>query len=235
MTEPSGPPPRDEPPAAPPPPPPPEEPPSAVAGREEGRGPSTGALALGVLLAAAGVVWLLASVDVLDLSAEVWLGVLLVLVGLALVVLPAGARGVLVVVGIVLALAGAAASAIDVELEGGIGESRERPRNVGDLEDEYSLAMGSLKLDLTALEVDAGDTVEVDASVGIGELVVAVPPDVTVVVDANLGIGDVQALDEQESGTDVDVRTRREGAGGELVLRLDGGIGSIKVGDDAPF
>jgi hypothetical protein len=224
MTEPGPPPAYEEPPPA---PEPEAEPP---------RRRVSGAAVLGVVLAALGVVWLLAAVDVFDADAELWLGILLVAVGAAVALLPAGVpRALLVVLGILLALAGAVVAAVDVGLSGGIGEERERPEEVGDLDDPYELGIGSLKLDLRDLDPGGRDRVDVAARVGIGELVVTVPDGWTVEVDAELGIGDIDFFGDHEDGTEVDLDDSRDGDVGEptVALRLEGGIGSIKVTDDA--
>lgn len=199
--------------------------------REERPGRAPASLALGLLLAGAGVVWLLASLDALDVPAQLWIAVLLILVGVAVVALPEGARGVLIAVGIVLALVGAVASAVEVEVGGGIGERRESPSSTAELEDGYSLGVGSLRIDLTELE----GPIELEASVGIGELVVTVPEDAEVVVDAHAGIGDVRALGRDQSGFDVDLEERfdGDGDGDEIRLELDVGIGSVQVVSDA--
>lgn len=223
----------------PPPPPAYEEPPEQAPPPEvePERRRITGAAVLGVVLAVLGVVWLLAAVDVFDADAELWLGVLLVAVGAGVALLPRGVpRGLLVVLGIMLALAGAVVAAVDVGLSGGIGEERERPEEVGDLDDPYELGIGSLKLDLRDLDPGGRDRVDVHARIGIGELVVTPPEGWTVEVDAELGIGDIDFFGEHEDGTEVDLDDTRDGDVGEptVALRLEGGIGSIKVTDDAP-
>lgn len=207
----------------------PVPPPAAERPPSERRGRPASAVAFGVLLAAAGVVWLLTSLGAFDVSVEVWLGALLVLTGIGLLLLPAGARGPLVVIGVVLALAGAAASAVDVDVGGGVGERRERPRAPEELDDPYELGVGALRIDLRDLEVEQGDRLALEASVGIGELVVSVPEDASVEVDAHVDVGDVDALGERRSGLDVDLDERFDGDGPELILELETGIGSIKV------
>ncbi|HSC91584.1 MAG TPA: LiaF domain-containing protein [Gaiellaceae bacterium] len=238
MTEPEPPRPPDEPaePVEPRPGPPVEPPPvepAPVEPRAERRR-VTGAAVLGIALALLGVAWLLAALDVFDLDAELWIGLLLIAVGAAVVLLPAGiGRGLLIVLGILLALAGAAVATVDVDLSGGIGEDKEHPRTVADLDDRYELGIGSLKIDLTDLEVDG--SAQLDAQVGIGELVVAVPPGVTVVVDAHTGAGDIQALGEEESGFDADMDETFERGSDTLTVKAEVGIGAIKVQDFADF
>lgn len=203
-------------------------------------GRSTGAAVLGGVLAVAGLVWLLAAADAIPVSFATALGLLLVLVGVAHAVLPQGSHhALLVAVGITLAFLGAAASALDVDLaDGSVGERRYGPVAPSEVEDEYSLGIGSLRIDLTRL--DAGDgstgTVSLRATVGIGELVVAVPGEASVEVDAHVAVGDVAVRDTRRSGIDVRLETEDEGRDGPdaptFRLELDGGIGSVRVVDD---
>ncbi len=65
--------------------------------------------------------------------------------------------------------------------------------------------------------------------IGIGELIVYVPDDVTVDVVGDLGIGELVVLGTTRNGVGLELERRREGSNGFLDLNLDGGIGSIKV------
>jgi hypothetical protein len=188
-----------------------------------------GSVALGVVLAALGVIWLLEVSDTVDLDTGVWVGIVLVGIGLGVVASPpGGARVLLIVIGLFVALIGGTLAATNVEFSGGIGERNESPSSVDELEDPYELGVGSLKLDLTGLDLDDDTTVR--AQVGIGELVVTVPATRPVSVDAELGVGDIQVLGEEEDGFDSDLRTERDrGFGPALHLELEGGIGSIRV------
>ncbi|MGE5689477.1 MAG: LiaF domain-containing protein [Pseudomonadota bacterium] len=189
----------------------------------------TGSVALGAMVAAIGVAWLLEATDTVELDTGVWVGILLVAVGLAVIAAPpGGARGLLIALGILIAIGGAALTASNVDLSAGIGEEREQPLTPDDLEDPYELGIGELRLDLTGLALDGDTTVR--AEIGIGELRVTVPDDAAVSVDASLNVGDIQFLDQHESGVDVDLEDADEGGGGdELRLELEGGIGAIKV------
>lgn len=199
----------------------------------------TGGAVFGALLAVAGLVWLLASLDAVSVSATVAVGALLVLVGLGIVLLPEGGHhGLLVAAGVVLALLGAVAATFDLDLvDGSVGERRERPAALTDVRHEYALGVGSLGIDLTRLEARDGDPGEVSfrARVGIGELVVAVPREAELIVDAHVAIGEVEVRDERRSGFDVRLQLEDEGAGGDgpvFRLLLEGGIGAIRVVDD---
>jgi hypothetical protein len=201
---------------------------------EERRRRATGSIVLGALLAAAGIVWLLAAVDIVTVPVQAGIGAALVLVGLAVALLPAGGhQGVLVTAGIVLALVGAGAATVRVDLvTQGAGETREAPATLEALEEEYAHGVGSFRLDLTRLPLDAGDTVDVRATIGIGELVVLVPQDSTVDARVRMGIGEVRVRERQRSGLGPDLSARIERDGPTLRLDLEGGIGSIRVVDE---
>ena len=62
--------------------------------------------------------------------------------------------------------------------------------------------MGELDLDLGAVTLPAGTT-PVDASVGIGSLVITVPEDVALEIDAQAGVGEVNVLGERDDGVDA--------------------------------
>lgn len=187
-----------------------------------------GRSALGLVLLGVGTLWLLSATDVLDLSYGTWIGVLLIAIGLAIALTP-GRHGLLVAAGIVVALAGLPAVVVDSDVfGGGIGEEVEAPRTRTDIE-SFRHGVGKLTVDLTEPGLELDD-VTVDASVGIGELLVLVPFDTDVSVDAHVGVGNAEAFGETESGVDVDLTTISGTSGSqELDLELEVGIGNIRV------
>jgi hypothetical protein len=203
----------------------------------EPRGRPTGALVLGALLAAIGLVWLLATLDAVPISLQVGLGLLLLVVGAAIALLPEGGHHVLLVTsGIVLAALAWGVLALNLDLVAdGVGERRHAPTALADVEHDYTLGVGSLGIDLTGIETDEEGAVPVRASIGIGELVVAVPREATIIVDARVAVGEVAVRGLRQGGFDVRLRTEDEGAGDEPLafrLQLEAGIGSIRVVDD---
>jgi predicted membrane protein len=134
-----------------------------------------------------------------------------------------------VVIGVLVALIGIPALFVNDDLfSGGVGESTERPETAADLE-PFRHAIGKLTVDLTAAELDLdGQTIE--ASIGIGELLVLVPEDTDITVDAHVGAGNVDALGEEENGFDVDFDWISGTSGTqELTLELEAGIGDVRV------
>ena len=188
----------------------------------------TSRVAVGAILLATGVVWLLATLGVIDLTYRAWIGVVLVAIGLTIMLLP-GRHGMLVLLGVVVALAGAPALLVDGEVvAGGIGERTETPASATELE-PYRHGVGKLTVDLRSFAVDI-DRPFVRASVGIGELVVLTPSGSDVTIDAHAGIGSIETPDRSRSGIDVELESSIHGEiGGEIRLRLDVGIGTIRV------
>jgi hypothetical protein len=187
---------------------------------------------VGALLVLVGIGWLL---DAAGITVP-WRAILpasLIAVGLACV---AGAfRGrqhALMVVGVVLVVVLSVAATVDwnldVPLTGGVGDRTEQPRVPGDLTD-YGLAVGNLLVDLRQLQVPPGTT-DVEARVGVGELVVRAPAGVSVEVSARSGLGEVQVFGEQESGFGSRVDGSFDTAGpGTLRLDLRVGLGQVQV------
>lgn len=188
---------------------------------------------LGLLLAAAGLLAFLSAVGV-DIRWDLALAVAATSVGVAVV---AGAflrrrTGGLVVVGLTLAGLALAVSAIDVRLEGPVGDRMYQPTAAEDVSRSYELAIGELDLDLSNTALAPGDT-SVDANVGIGDLTVVVPQGVAVDVEATASAGSVSVFGREESGVDSELRA--SGGGGsahpdqKLVIDAHVGLGSVTV------
>jgi len=188
----------------------------------------TGRVALGSVFLVAGVLWLLTSTDIVDLSYQTWIGIILVTIGLAIALTPGG-HGLLVLLGVLVALMGIPALVVDGDVfGGGIGDQVEAPVTNAELE-SYRHGIGKLTVDLTSPDLDL-DGAEVEASLGIGDLLVVVPFDTDVTVDAHVGIGNAQVLGEEENGVDVDVDTISGTSGSqEVTLDLEVGIGNLRV------
>ena len=83
-----------------------------------------------------------------------------------------------------------------VPIHGGVGDRELRPTVASQVQRDYRLAIGNMVLDLRNVQFPAGST-SVNASVGIGHLLVEVPPGVDVNVNAHSGIGNVTYSDGQ--------------------------------------
>jgi phage shock protein PspC (stress-responsive transcriptional regulator) len=168
------------------------------------RPPSLFLPVVGGLLAAAGALALLAAVGV-DIPWDVALAVGAIATGVAVVAGAATRRrtGGLVVVGVFLATLAIAVSAIDIQLDGPIGERTYTPPLAADVHRNYDMSIGDLTVDLTNT-VLASET-EIDANVGIGSLTVVVPADAVVSADASASAGEVTVFGREDDGVDAHV------------------------------
>jgi hypothetical protein len=192
-------------------------------------------LVLGGILLLGGGLWLLSSLDVIDISLTAVLPVALILVGLALVIgSRTGRHSGLIVAGVILTVMLVFASSFDIRLEGGVGQRDFAPTSIAELEPEYRLAMGEMTLDLTGLTLEPGTTTRVEASVGMGQLVVRMPPDVRVSVHATAGAGQVVLFGRESNGLDAEL-TSGFGSGPpgqtRLHLELSVGLGQVDVSE----
>lgn len=190
-----------------------------------------GNVVVGALLVLLGIAWLLEALDVADVPWRALLPTALIVVG---VVLAVGARtgrhGGIIALGVVLTLAVALASAIDVLVDipiaGGVGETTERV--AGPPEADYRWALGSMTVDLRGADIsELGTTIA--ASVVIGELIVIVPEGVALDVTARSGMGEVDVLGEERSGIGADVELVTGEGGRRLALDLDVALGRVEV------
>jgi hypothetical protein len=106
-----------------------------------------------------------------------------------------------------------------------IGEYEHAPRSSSELVPHYALAIGELRLDLRQLDL-AGETREVSLHVGLGELEVILPPDLSVEVKGHVGIGEANALGAD--GRSVQLEDLRAGPD-KLVVNFHVGVGEVKV------
>lgn len=207
-------------------------------GAPVGRRRSSDGQVLGAMLVIGGVAWLLGQTGLLELSATTVLSSLLLVLGVGMVATARSAGGGgLVVLGLVLTVALASATAVDVGLlQRGVGERSFRPTATSEITDPFQLGMGSLTVDLTDLDADelAGQRVEVQ--VGVGEVVVILPPSSVVPVDlvAEARAGEIDLFSERTGDGGTNLRRLfaddnvPDGAA-TLELDLDVGLGSIQV------
>jgi hypothetical protein len=201
-----------------------------------------GRLALGAILVVGGIGWLLDAANIIRFDWAIFLAIALIVVGFTIIGLGgrARSRGALMALGTVLTVI-LAIGAIDPLRPGitagrrnsqGLGERVVRPSSAGDIPDRYRLQFGQLVVDLTALDLRAGTTT-VNASVGMGQLVVRVPEDMAIDVEAKVGAGDISILDRTErSGASVEETFQANdysSAARRVAIRLAVGFGSIEV------
>ena len=98
----------------------------------------------------------------------------------------------LIAVGLIAAPLLFGAALLNVPLEGGFGDPYFAPQSAAELEEEYRLIAGELELDLTDVDLEAGEIYEVDASVVFGSLQIRVPNGVGVQVEAEVDAGEIR-------------------------------------------
>jgi phage shock protein PspC (stress-responsive transcriptional regulator) len=145
-----------------------------------------------------------------------------------------GARW-LILPALALALPAGVVSAANVNVDGGVGEREYRPVTAAQVRDTYRLGVGRLVVDLRDTKLPPGDR-RLHIDMGVGEAVLAVPPDVCVTTAARLGAGQVSVFDHGSGGLDVDWQDDRSALPGTTRLIVDGdiGVGALEVGTDDP-
>jgi hypothetical protein len=202
-----------------------------VPDRTQSSRPSPRHVVLGSALVVAGIAWLADAAGWVEVAWAAAPALALIAAGAALVV---GARrphhGVLIALGIVLVFVQAAIAAVDVPVRGGVGGRLARPVELAALRSPYRLIAGEQTLDLTALTLPTGTT-EVEVSVTMGKIRVAIPQDVSLMVEGQVGVGQIVVLGEEQTLVDhrTTVRVDVPASDRRLLLRLSVGMGKIEV------
>jgi hypothetical protein len=196
------------------------------AGPPSGRRP----IGWGLALIGAGALWLLALTGV-AIPWELVLPVAMIGVGALLLL---GGRLVthsgLIGLGVVLSVLALAMTVTPGAVAISAGDRNHVVTDLADLESDYRLGAGTMVIDLRNLELPVGTT-EVDAGVGMGELVVLVPRQLAVEGDSRVGMGDIVAFGTSRGGIAPTLTFEEPGSDGArtLVLDLRVGLGSIEV------
>lgn len=166
----------------------------------------------------------------LGLVASLWLGRArgLVPLGLGLVAVLVGAASIGPWVDEVRAKPLVWNATIDGAPAEAMGELSFAPESLDALMPRYDLGMGKLTLDLSRLDF-AGQTRAVEVNVGMGQLIVLLPPGVRADVSSDVGIGKVDVFGETRDGLGNSLQHVEDGAAGLLDLELDVGLGEAQV------
>jgi predicted membrane protein len=191
---------------------------------------------LGLALVTVGVLWLLRVAEVIVVAPGHLLAAALLVIGLGLLVgsVAGRARGLigagLVLLPLVLVAQLLHPMAFELgEFRQAAGEVVLQPSAVEDLEPTYQVGAGTLRLDLSELELE-GDH-ELRVQVGLGEATVIVPADVDVEVRGQVAGGELQAFDRRSGGLAVDrtIVDEVDDPVGTLALEVQVGFGEVTV------
>lgn len=211
------------------------------------RSPSIlGRATVGLTLVTVGVLWTLRLAGVLAVTVGQLLAAALLVVGLGLLVgaFIGRSRGLIwlgvVLLPFVLVAQIPEASWISVVPvvstdSSAAGELQLAPTEFEDLQSRYEIGAGSIQLDLTELPFD-GETVDLEVAIGVGEIEIIVPDDVTVSATGSVGIGQIQ-LEQRSAGGlgigDLEVELDPDDPVGAINLEVEAGLGDISM-DAAP-
>ena len=189
---------------------------------------------LGMVLVAIGVVWLIQASHVVSLSAETLLAVLLMVLGGGLLLTARTGRRLLLPVGIgvvlTIALLGNSSS-FRLPSIVGFGGQEIRPLQESELRPEYHRGVGNLTLDLTELSPAALNRL-VALHLGVGNLLVIVPPGTDFEVDSHVGVGQLTVCGDRVSrgfGIGQQYATHLPDAPYHLRLVVSNGVGDVRV------
>ena len=197
-----------------------------------------GRVTIAMTLLALGLVALVDNIGVSQLHPGQYFAMALVGVGAGLVVgaWRGRARGLIVLGALLVPLTLGASFAQTVPSAGGFGERHHQPETVSELR-EYELRVGQMTVDLT--DLDYRQAVEVEATLGVGQLNVVVPDDARVAVTGQIRAGQVNVLGERQAfddpTTDNPFGVPASGAETDPLLTVDlvVGYGEVNVVRDA--
>jgi phage shock protein PspC (stress-responsive transcriptional regulator) len=132
---------------------------------------------------------------------------------------------------IVAAVASAAVAIAAIgNLGDGVGDRTYRISSPSSLSQTYKLGIGTLELDLSQVQLPAGNT-PLRLRVGLGRVHLVVPSDAVVAYHAKGHMGDLKVLGQEQSGWKVATSGRNapSTAGAVLVVDANVGVGEIDI------
>ena len=202
----------------PPPPPKPKRPRSML-----------GRLTFAAMLVGVGVMAIFDTAGSIDPSSRHYLGLALSITAAGLLVGAIWGRSrALIALGLVLLFGMGGAVVTDVVTDIEATTELYSPDFVADIQSSYHLDVGELVLDFTDVDL-AGETIDVRADVGAGQIEVRLTADQGADVEARTGVGRVEVFGRSSEGLGVGRSDNVSGTSGTLILDLDAGVGEIIV------
>jgi hypothetical protein len=187
-----------------------------------------GRLTFGAVLLVLGAMALADALGWIDPSFADYVAATIGVIGVGLLAGVVWGRSIaLIVVGLLLLPLLFFSRFVPLNLNGEFGEVRYAPTTISQVQPEYRLAAGELRLDLSELDL-AGGTLDVLVEVGAGEVIIVLPPDAGLDIDASVGIGELRLLARHDTGIGIVSRVTEAGDG-LLVLEINLGAGSVEV------
>ena len=203
----------------PPPPPPKPKRPRSMLGR----------LTFAAMLVGVGIMAIFDTAGSIDPSSRHYLGLALSITAAGLLVGAIWGRSrALIALGLVLLFGMGGAVVTDVVTDIEATTELYSPDFVADIQSSYHLDVGKLVLDFTDVDL-AGETIDVRADIGAGQIEVRLNADQGADVEARTGVGRVEVFGRSSEGLGVGRSDDVSGASGTLILDLDAGVGEIVV------
>ncbi|MCP3937074.1 MAG: PspC domain-containing protein [Actinomycetia bacterium] len=195
---------------------------------------------LSLMILAGGVILVLDRAGAFDASLVMVGATWLLLIGAGLLVSTVRGRATgLIFIGLTVVVLTIAARWVDPILDDGTGEVRYSITTVEELETEYRLGAGELRVDLSDIDM-VGQSRSVEVHLGIGELKVFVPAGIDIELDVDNEIGNVDYTDRTDRGSDINragldnsidltLVGNDPSSTGSLDLNISSGIGNLEV------
>ena len=191
-----------------------------------------GRLTLGFMLLGLGALAVLDNIETLAIDADPrhYMGLAVTILGVGLLVGSiAGRARWLILVGAILVPTLIFSPVFEYEWSEVTVDRQIRPLTVAEVEPVSSIDFGTMVIDLRDIAWD-GETVEVEASVDIGRIVIYVPDEVGIRGEASVDIGQVAEPGRSSGGLgDPRLEWDEQGELGTVLLDAEVNIGSIEV------
>jgi predicted membrane protein len=190
----------------------------------------------GGVLVLIGLLWLLERAGVIDVSVTAVLALATMVVGVSLMVLSSkGTHAGLIVFGTILALITLSTAAAPLEgFQGGVGDRTIVVTTADDIRSDYELSVGSLVVDLSDVQ-DLNEMTSLNASIGVGELLIRVPAGTEVRVDGTVAAGELTMFDRSYDGAGIFESYESPGfaeANVGLDITVEAFMGTVEVTDE---
>ena len=143
----------------------------------------------------------------------------------------------LVVAGLMLGIPAGAVAAANIRIDSSIGQRSYTPTTQADIPaDGYRLGTGQLVVDLRSLPWAKGQTIPVSAHLGIGQMIVSVPPNVCIDGDVHGKAGELISGGQVTHGVDPDIDQGTPVTDAPtLKVNADIQFGQMVITDEAPY